>query len=396
MTPDRAPRVTLLALLAVCSCAAGERNAAVRVERHDSAGVEIVLNVGPDVPLDRSFSAQLSIGGDEAGPASFYRVLPQGVGTDARGDIHVLDAAMFRVIVFDSAGRFLHSFGRQGGGPGAFDAPDAMVVRADGRVAVRDFRKRGLEWFDSTGASLGFEPLAVRYAGGRILVHDEGLVVPVRVTDATQGVAHYSLLHLGGGDSLTLATQDRPLGRSIMFSGCQLSITMEPLFTPWLTWDAREHQAVVIRGTDYVIDVYRGTERTRSLRRDVAPRPVTEAMALEEVGEGEHITWSGGQCTVPPDVVISERGFADVLPAVARVALTPSGEVWAQRGSVRGEPVRIDVLSAEGAYVGTLPTGSPWPVAFLPDGRLIAIETDSLDVQRLAIYRALDRTDVPE
>jgi hypothetical protein len=38
--------------------------------------------------------------------------------------------------------------------------------------------------------------------------------------------------------------------------------------------------------------------------------------------------------------------------------------------------------------VGTLPPGTPFPVGFLPDGRLLISETDELDVSRLVVLVA--------
>src|SRR5690606_19312668 len=126
-----------------------------------------------------------------------------------------------------------------------------------------------------------------------------------------------------------------------------------------------------------------------SIRRDVSPRPASRELAIREVGEGITISsfgGGGGTCTVPPEKVVDERGVADVLPAIRDIAVAPDGTAWVRHFAVKGEPAPIDVFSPDGAYRGTLPVGSPFPVAFFPDGRIIAIEKDELDVPRVVVY----------
>jgi len=50
-----------------------------------------------------------------------------------------------------------------------------------------------------------------------------------------------------------------------------------------------------------------------------------------------------------------------------------------------------DAFASDGEYVSTLPPGSPFPSAFLPDDRIVAVDTDSLDVPRITVYRITRR-----
>lgn len=75
-----------------------------------------------------------------------------------------------------------------------------------------------------------------------------------------------------------------------------------------------------------------------------------------------------------------------MLPALDRLAVTPGGRVWARRAALRGEEAAIDVLDATGEYLGTLPPGAPFPIAFLSEDRLLAKETDELDIEYLVVY----------
>jgi hypothetical protein len=65
------------------------------------------------------------------------------------------------------------------------------------------------------------------------------------------------------------------------------------------------------------------------------------------------------------------------------MASGPDGTWWVRRHAEGG----IDVLAADGGYIGTLPDTAPFPVAVLSGSRIAAIVTDELDVDHLVIYR---------
>ena len=53
------------------------------------------------------------------------------------------------------------------------------------------------------------------------------------------------------------------------------------------------------------------------------------------------------------------------MPAISGLAAAPDGSIWVRRSQVTGEgEPSIDVYGPDGAYTGTLPPGSPFPVAF--------------------------------
>ena len=65
--------------------------------------------------LDGEVQAVFGEKGDAAGDLS----LPKGVATDSQGNIYVVDAHFENVQVFDSTGRLLMAFGREGRADGA-------------------------------------------------------------------------------------------------------------------------------------------------------------------------------------------------------------------------------------------------------------------------------------
>ena len=90
--------------------------------------------------------------------------------------------------------------------------------------------------------------------------------------------------------------------------------------------------------------------------------------------------------------LMEKRGVAELVPAIRGLRVDPDGRIWASRGGPRPEPTPTDVLAADGTYLGTLPAEAPFPIGFLPDGRVLAVETDALEVERLVVYRIADGT----
>ena len=173
--------------------------------------------------------------------------------------------------------------------------------------------------------------------------------------------------------------------------GC-MSLALQPLFTPLVQWDARDGRVAAVSTAEYVVNVY-GADGThlRSIRRELAPTPATEALAIAEAGPGLRMMSGAGRCEATAAEVVEGRGFASRVPAVADVRLSPTGELWVERYEPGARPDHrsgpIDVFDSTGAYVGTLPAGEPFPLLLLPGDRVAVSERDALDVERLVVMQ---------
>jgi hypothetical protein len=349
------------------------------VQRTDSAGIEIDLVQGADAPLDWRFERLFALGGKDDGPESFFRVGRGMVSSDGAGRIYVLDHASHRVVVFDSSGEAVGALGKEGGGPGEVKMPSALSVLPDGTVAVWDFAKRGLVRWGSDGTVLDEQHPEIRFFGPLIEATEDGLYYDqVLMTDR-------KLMRWRDGDTTAVAAMEQPAMQRVTFA-C-VGIPMAPIFSPQMVWSVRGEDAVTVSTSVYSVDVYRAGRRTRVLRRDLASRPVTRAMAEAQYPNGMTVGVATGPCRIPASEVVEKAGYAETLPAIGAVALDPSGRIWLQRGRVPGEEVPIDVFTLEGDYLGTLPAGSPFPIVFNGDDRIGSVETDDLDVSRLTIQR---------
>lgn len=112
--------------------------------------------------------------------------------------------------------------------------------------------------------------------------------------------------------------------------------------------------------------------------------PVALANAIIEE-EIESITIRG--CTIPGAERAKVLGHQCVLPVIADVAIGPDGHIWVHRHIPGPESDKIDVLTIEGDYVGTILYGEPFPVAFAGEDRIVELTQDSLDVPVIRTYR---------
>lgn len=375
------PTVAIASLSAACTAAP----AAPPVVRSDSAGVEIVRNTGEDSALEWSFEPVVRLGGADEGPQSFYRLSPSAIGVDRRGNLHVLDAASHRVVVFSADGQHLRTLGGKGSGPGELEWPATLDVSAGGTVSVRDISKPGLVQWDSAGTALTSEPLSTPFYADFSLVGD-ALVASLPPPRSDDQVSRERLLVMRAADTTEIAVLARPTPAMLDF-GC-VGIMLPPRFAPSLVWDADERRIAVAVDTGYDLKLVEGAKESR-IRRELPAREVTREMAIQDIGEGMTVGFGGGAppCKVQPDVLIERQGFAPVLPAIGAIALSPDGSIWIRRGEIEGEPRIIDIFDAEGVYQGTLAPDSPFPAAFTPAGEIVAIERDAMDIDHLVVYR---------
>ena len=378
--------VLLACTLAVgCGLAGGD---GAGVERADSAGVEIVTSPAQDRPLAWSFRAAFRVGGAEEGPESFYAVWPSGIGVDSAGRIYVLDPRGDRLVVFSESGEFVRTFGSRGEGPGEMASPASLAVSWTGETAVFDYGKLGLVRYDPNGAPLPEAPFPhppmpnqqrhFAWAG-------DGATVSTMMP-GTAGERVNALLGLRATDTVRLAQVVLPASRMVMYESCGGGLNLPPLFSPEIVWDRQGGRLAVNSVPGYVVDIYEGTRRVRSLRRHLEPAATTRELAIRDLGDGFRINFGRGLCLIPSHEMVDGRGFATPVPLIEHVRVAASGEVWVQRRVV-GQPGNgpIDVFDAGGAYVGTLEAGTAMPLLLLPNGRVALEESDELDVERLVV-----------
>jgi 6-bladed beta-propeller len=376
--------VLCVLVVGFAACDAGEP--ASRAERADSAGVVIVQNRGPDEPIQVSLTKSLVLGGKDEGPESFYEVYPRQLSTGPDGQIAVLNRQAGEVVLFSKEGQHYATLGQSGEGPGEFSYPSSVALLANSEVQVYDYQKRALVRFDRTGSVLEQQQLTVPFNGLDMGGTESGFVLLSQTAPRGDGVQTRRVLHLGTQDTVQLGPTLTTDVKSISYESCGVRLTQPPLFAAPMLWATSATRTAVVSGPHYSVLVFDGTELSMIVRRDLPPESVSEATVARELGDGEEWDIGGRTCVVPVEEVIEQRGFASLLPLIDNVAVAPSGQIWVRRRNADRPGMSVDIFAADGEYLGSTADGQVFPSRFLPDGRIIAIERDDVDVDRVVVF----------
>ena len=378
-----------IALLLVSFTACADKPPSEQTIVSDSAGIRVVSNLAPETPLDWMFTPTLTLGGEEQGPEAFFTVRESTVGVDSAGRIYVLDADGHRLLVFDDDGNHLRTLGREGEGPGEISWAFGLTVKPDGTALIDDIGRGSVHGFDPEGMSLETDEELV--PNNRRIWGGDGFYSAISTIE-DDGML-YRFLRVVGADTTELARLRSSATGIVELESCGIALSgMSPLFAAGVVWDAWRDRAAARVGTAYQVDVFEGTTRVASYRRAVEPVEADRDLAKRELGEGMRMMTSAGVRECEWDEVVEKRGFAELVPAIRTLRVGPDGRIWVSRGGPRPEPTPTDILAADGSYIGTLPSDAPYPIGFLPDGRLLAAERDELDVVRLVVYRVDETT----
>lgn len=355
-----------------------------------------------------------------------------GVAFDRSGNLYVLDAGNHRVVVYGPDGRFLRLFGRRGAGPGEFQAPMALAVAGD-EVTVLDMANNAAIVFHLDGRHLRNLPFDMEDRPGRRFAgHPQGGFVyepmPFRMTMGDGGPevrARDALPVLWRGTApsatpRTLYEAPAPPAPSIRHDaapGGQQRVRIQnptpPMFTPAFQWTVLADGGLAVATSEtYRVEIVGPDGRVRRVvERGVAPRRVVErdrerarALRQEALASGAGVTVMGGggapagavasQARAAAQEALANMTFAETVPVIQAMAADAEGRLWIRRAGDREyDRGAIDVVTADGRYLGTLREGTRIPHAFGPDRRAAYIETDDLGIQRVTVARLADWRD---
>jgi hypothetical protein len=333
------------------------------------------------------------------------------------GEMFVLDRHVPTIRRFGPDGAYRGSIGRQGGGPGEFERPEALAMLPDGRLLVRDPGNARINVYARDGTALpswrlpsggGFHtstPISVDTAGNAytpVLLERE-----VDVLEWAWGLARFAPdgAHT---DTLPVPTWDFEEPTVIARREGNSSSTSVP-FSPQVSWTFSPLGYFVAGlSTDYRLDLFRpGAPRLR-IERVWDPVPVLAA----EQAEQEHRIienfkesfgswkWNG------PAIPDAKPPFRDLLVAQDGrlwVMVSQPGYEWRTADEARAEEARTgdpqtrfrerivyDVFEPDGRYLGVVRAppefrASPEPV--IRGDVVWNVTRDEVDVQRVVRYR---------
>lgn len=370
---------------------------------------QVIALTGEDRDLDATFEEVFRVGALEGESWETLGTV-RTVAFDGRGNLHVFDGAGGtygpwrdpRVLVFDASGAFVREFGRSGQGPGEFNNPVTLAVMRDGTVAVSDMGHRAYQLFDAEGEftrMVRVDAASMQTLLGSAIWPDPcGLGVFLALTGdgprfgRRSGTAATSRPIVRIALNSEVARIDTvaegwlpppPEAADTRVSGLVVNgrpVTIGDLgafgqstaFQPELHMGALPDGRVVYADSSIWALKIGGDTRTRPtsvITRPFDPQPVTpaiEAAEKERLEAKRQARPLGGRRMVeirgPGGDIQSgtfempEPAFYPELSVIHALSVTWEGRIWVQR---RGDDPHsggaIDVLTADGDYIGTLP-----------------------------------------
>lgn len=365
------------------------------------SGVVVVNN--PATPILQGddgwrLEETLSIGVLEGDPDYQFSSVRQ-LEVDDAGDIYVLDSQARRVAIYDSTGRFVAAFGRQGEGPGEFENPGRMTWKAD-TLVVWDWRLRRFSYFDRRDTLLRDERLDIELGVGEFVFRPDGLAwaqrgpsywMPARPD--IDGIGWLMQVDLSSGAADTLLKWNADDTYSVRSENFMM-VRGKP-YAASVEWTAgADGHLYVARGVADEIEVYSPDgDRVRTIRRDYTRHPPSAAerdSALAELEESLE--------RFEPSVADRVRkAFEIANPKQVTDALTISdaGYLWVRISTADDIASQTwDVFEPDGRFIAQLVTPARLTIHRIVGDRVYASVLDDFDVPYVKRYSGLG-ADVP-
>jgi hypothetical protein len=392
-----------------CGDAVRDVSSGTWIAEHDTIGDTVVVrtisgSVGfAEYALERELRIGVIDGPDEY---TFGNVSVRDVDRD--GNIYAYDSQIPLLRKYDREGRFVATFGREGGGPGEYRGVSGLAVAPDGTLKLWDRRSFRLSSFARDGeflrahrivsnARFGSPPLFVDTLGktyvGTLLFEGSGF-------GRTGG---RGLLQIGTDGQVvdTLREPDwgyeRPTVELTVGSGSSLTRTIQriPFYpSPLFTFSPHGYYVTGL-GDRYAVSLVGVDGRVVRIERRIEPVPV---LPEEKSDWRESITMSMRRAR--SDWRWRGPPIPDTKPAFRQIRVGRDGRIWvllyqpAERqdiaapdgqpvnpGRVWVEPVVFDVFEPDGRYLGAVRVPRETNIQVARGDYVWGITRDSLDVQ---------------
>lgn len=329
------------------------------------------------------------VGGESEEEGEFFGVVRQAT-IDAAGNTYLLDQQLHEVRVFDAAGHYVTTFGRQGEGPGELSNPSDLVLLGDGRVGVLHGRPSRLTLFAPSGGmgedltigegeAFGFS-LRAEVAGDRPVVQRSVTTMGDGTQTATQLLV--GLDPATGQHAVTFVEKSETMDR--LGSGGRIMISINA--NAIAEWTAGpDGRVYVVRDPEgYEIEVYAPDgSHERTLRRAYQRVPKPEDVYEGELDQRRKIAERFGGSFDASEVA---RDYPDIADLFVR----PGGELWVlpSSGRLDDDPLALgvfDVFDAAGRFVRQVEVRVPFVRGedeFSFEGADLIVFEDSLDALR--------------
>ena len=390
------------AILVATACGVSRDGKVTRTMR-DSAGVQVVENSAPandaaPLVLDSVPLIDLGRATDDVHEEFSGTVIPMRLSD---GRLAVANTGSHEIRIFDANGKWQHSVGRDGEGPGEFRSLGWLHLGAGDTLRTYDWSLLRISVFapngnfqratylGTPGEYVGVHPVGVLSDGGIVTQTQNAVTinaaagvhrdtVALLVHDAS-GRLRDTIAHYPGPEAWvmrgekSMRVSDRPFGRQLF---------------------AATHGALLIVGTadNPEVHVLNADGRLRRIVRwNAVKRPVTAAdidAFISRAGEG----WEPGSEARRQSYVETLRNapYPQHMPAYSSVLAGPDGSLWIRRYA-ESERSTFDVIDSSGTWQGSVHAPARFtPTQVLPEHIVGTWKADD-DVQHVRVYKLVRR-----
>lgn len=376
--------LALLATACADTPASGGNDVVTRVDT--VGGVVRVLNTGtaPQWELTRVVSIGPEAALEADGPEAFGAVYGVALGTG--GAVFVADGLNREVRVFGPGGEHLHTFGRQGEGPGEFESLNSVAWVGDKLLAL-DFGNGRVGEFSFEGEWLGqrSEFGGIGGGGGTLRLYPVATDLAYVLTYAPARNAMVFAGHAVAGPTAdTLLALSAPEGTvsGIRCTSAEMLMSFAIPFAPKIVqhpgpggtiWSAVTNQ--------YRIAHTRGTDTLMIIERELPAEPVLDAEW--EAGLEDFLKFVNENPSADCEPRRPDKPAAK--PLVGDLFAAPDGHLWVE--VVRDAGNRWEIFDAGGSLIGTLAATDRNVAPAFDDERMAIARLDSLGLGHVDIYQ---------
>lgn len=343
----------LIALLAACQ-RSDKRLATATV---DTVGGHIpsITSAGPTAWADTATGWRLVLAGmiGSASGTPGELIDPQSVAVDDAGRLYVTDDKPTIIKVYGADGRFLHTIGREGEGPGEFKA--AFLATHGGRLVVHDPSLSRTSVFDTSGTFIRSWNSACCYYGAAGVDRNGWIYVLTMATPDQHRMANYLRYTLDGAllDTIFIPVAG-PIRSWTLRRGEQSVMSTIVPGAPRTVWTLDPDGGVLYGySADYrIVSSATGHDSARVFGRAWTPAPVSSerrhAMVESRIAQiGKMFPEASLR------KAFHESEIPAIAPAFAAIAVDQAGNRWVQvDNDGDSTTTHFDVFDAGGRYLG--------------------------------------------